>query len=115
MGLKLQLVFIFASLVTFIFLILKIRKHGLNIEDAIIWIIWAIFLLILSLIPGISTFISRKLGFISTSNFILVLFIFFLYILLFVQNIQISKLKDKQKELIQKLSIEEYKSRNEKP
>ena len=49
----------------------------------------------------------------STSNFIFCLFIFFLYIMLFNQNAQISKLKEKQKELIQKLSIKEYEERDE--
>ena len=44
----------------------------------------------------------------STSNFIFCAFIFFLYIMLFTQTAQISKLKEKQKELIQKLSIKEY-------
>lgn len=110
----LQFVFTIVSIFTFIFIILKIRKNGLNIDDAIIWILWAILLLIISFFPGLPTFISNKLGFMSTSNFIFSIFIFFLYILLFVQSIQISKLKEKQKELIQKLSIRDYKDSKEK-
>ena len=50
----------------------------------------------------------------STSNFIFSIFIFFLYILLFIQSIQISKLKDKNKELIQKISLREYNERKKK-
>lgn len=108
MGIHLQIVFIIASILTIIYIIRKIRKHGLNIDDSIVWIIWAIVLLMFSLFPGISDFISEKLGFMSTSNFIFSLFIFFLYIMLFTQTIQISRLKEKQKDLIQKLSIKEY-------
>lgn len=108
----LNLVFIFASVLTFIFIILKIRKNGLNIDDSIIWIVWAFALLIISIFPQIPTFFSEKLGFMATSNFIFTIFIFFLYILLFIQSIQISKLKEKQKELIQKLSIKEYQNQN---
>ncbi len=111
MDLKLQLVFILASILTMIFVIRKIKKHGLNIDDAIIWLIWAIVLLILSVFPELSIFVSKKLGFVSTSNFIFSLFTFFLYIILFVQTIKISSLKEKQKELIQKLSIMQYKDR----
>lgn len=114
MDLKLQFVFIVASVLTFIFVIRKIRKHGLNIDDSIVWIIWSIVLLILSLLPNISFFISKQLGFMSTSNFIFCLFTFFLYIILFSQSVQISKLKEKQKELIQKLSIMQYEKENEK-
>ncbi len=108
MDLHLQIVFIVASILTIIYIIRKIRKHGLSIDDSIVWIIWAIVLLIFSLFPGMSDFFSAKLGFMSTSNFIFSLFIFFLYIMLFSQTIQISRLKEKQKDLIQKLSIKEY-------
>ena len=108
MSFKLQLVFIFASLITFLFVIKKIQKHRLNIDDAIIWILWSIGLLIISIFPQIPGWISKKLGFMSTSNFIFCVFILFLYIMLFTQTAQISKLKEKQKELIQKLSIKEY-------
>lgn len=114
MDFHLQIVFIVASILTIIYIIRKIRKHGLNIDDSIVWIVWAIVLLIFSLFPGISDFVSAKLGFMSTSNFIFSLFIFFLYIMLFSQTIQISRLKEKQKDLIQKLSIKEYEERKEK-
>lgn len=114
MGLKLQLVFIIASILTFIFVIKKIQKHGLSIDDAIVWILWSILLLIISVFPQIPTWISNQLGFMSTSNFIFCAFIFFLYVMLFMQTAQISKLKEKQKELIQKLSIKEYEEKKEK-
>lgn len=114
MSLKLQLVFIIASVLTFLFVILKIRKHGLSIDDAIIWIVWSILLLVVSIFPGIPTWISEQLGFISTSNFIFCLFILFLYFMLFTQTTEISKLKEKNKELIQKLSIKEYKEKESK-
>lgn len=108
MKIELQLVFITASLLTLFFVIRKIRKHKLNIDDSIIWILWALILLILSLFPDLAIFVSSKLGFISTSNFIFSLFTFFLYIILFFQTIEISSLKEKNKQLIQKLSIKEY-------
>lgn len=104
----LNLVLIIASVLTFLFVILKIRKNGLNIDDSIIWIVWAFALLLISFCPQIPSFVSKQLGFMATSNFIFTVFIFFLYILLFIQSIQISKLKEKQKELIQKLSIKQY-------
>ena len=110
----LQIVFIIASVLTIIYVIRKIRKHGLNIDDSIVWIIWAVVLLIFSIFSEIPYFLSEKLGFMSTSNFIFSLFIFFLYIMLFSQTIQISKLKEKQKDLIQKLSIKEYEEQKKK-
>ena len=44
----------------------------------------------------------------SMSNFIFSMFIFFLYLMLFTQSIKISDLKEKNKDLVQKLSIKEY-------
>ena len=102
---NLQLVLIVASLLTFIYVIGRIRKHQLNIDDSIVWIIWSIVLLILSIFPGLSHTISDFLGFESTSNFILTGFVFLLYIMVFFQNIRISELKEKNKKLIQRLSI----------
>ncbi len=104
----LQFVFIITSILTLVFIIMKIRKNGLNIDDAIIWIFWAIFLMLLSLFPMLPEYVSKKLGFMATSNFIFSIFIFFLYILLFIQSIQISKIKEKQKELVQKITIEKW-------
>ena len=107
---KLQIVFILASILTFVFVITKIRKQGMNIDKSIVWILWSILLLIISVFPKLADFISSSLGFMTTSNFIFTLFIFFL----FDQVSQISKLQEKQKELIQKLSIKEYRDQSKK-
>ena len=109
---ELRYFFIIASVITFLFVIKKIQKHGLDIDGVIAWILWTILLLVISIFPQIPIWISNKLGFMSSSNFIFCLFIFFLYIMLFNQNAQISKLKEKQNELIQKLSINEYQESN---
>lgn len=105
---KLQIMFIIASIGTFWFVLRRIRKRNLNIEDSISWILWALLLLLFSIIPQIPTYISSKLGFMSTSNFVLTMFIFFLYLMLFAQNVKISELKDKNKDLVQRLSIRDY-------
>lgn len=108
MSFKLQFVFIVASVITFIFIIYQIRKHDLNIEDALGWLLWILLLIILSVFPQIAMFISSNLGFMSASNLVFTAFILFLYIMVFIQTIQISKLKERQKELIQKLSLKAY-------
>ena len=103
---RLQIVLVLASLLTFVYVIRRIRKHKLNIDDSILWIIWSVILLVLSLFPDLSKTLSQLLGFESTSNFILTGFIFCLYIMVFFQNIKISELKEKNKSLVQKLSID---------
>jgi len=105
MKLELQLFFVLISLFTFVYVILKIRKHKLNIDDAIIWILWALLLLVMSIFSSIPIKISKLLGFSSTSNFIMSLFVFFSYIISFYQTIKISELKEKNKNLVHKLSL----------
>ena len=108
MELQLQFILIIASIATFVYIIFKIRKHRLNIDDCIIWMLWSILLLVFSVFPGIPNYLRTILGFQSTSNFILTMFVFFLYLILFFQNIKLSALKEKNKELVQKLSIQSY-------
>lgn len=105
---KLQIVFVIASIGTFWFVLRRIRKSNLNIEDSISWILWSLLLLLFSIFPRIPMYISSKLGFMSTSNFVLTMFIFFLYLMLFAQNVKISSLKEKNRDLVQKLSIRDY-------
>ena len=77
MDIRLQLVLIFISLITFFYVIHRIRKSQLNINDAIPWIIWVIAIIVLSVFFNLSQELSNLFGFESTSNFILTLFIFF--------------------------------------
>lgn len=112
MEIGLQLFFIVISLLTFVYVILKIRKHKLNIDDSIIWILWALVLLIMSIFIDIPIWLSKTLGFDSTSNFIVCLFVFFSYIISFFQTIKISELKEKNKNLIHKLSLKEKYNKN---
>lgn len=105
---RLQMVFVIASIGTFWFVLRRIRKSNLNIEDSISWILWSLLLLLFSIFPKIPMYISSKLGFMSTSNFVLTMFIFFLYLMLFAQNVKISSLKEKNRDLVQKLSIRDY-------
>lgn len=113
MSAQLNIFFIIISTVTLIYIIMQIRKHKLNIDDSILWIFWSIVLLIVSIFPNLSFYIAEKMGFQSTSNFILCLFIFILYMILFFQNIKISEIRDKNKQLVQKISIYAYKQKKE--
>jgi len=111
MSSQLNIFFIIISVMTLIYIIMQIRKHKLNIDDSILWIFWSLVLLIFSIFPNLSYYIAEKLGFQSTSNFILCLFIFILYWILFFQNIKISELKEKNKQLVQRVSIYAYKQK----
>lgn len=102
----LRLVLVSSSLVTVIFIITRIRKHKLNIEDAIAWLVWSVLLVLASLFPNGVQAISKTLGFLTPNNFIFTAFIFYLYIINFFNTIKISELKEKNKKLVQRLSLD---------
>ena len=113
MTLTLQIVFILVSILMFVFVIHKIRKSQLQIADAIAWIIGSIFIIILSLCPSVVMKVSDLLGFYSASNFIFSLFVFFLLIIVFTQNIKISILNEKLKNLNHYIALKEHDEKRE--
>lgn len=96
---SLQIVLIVISLAVFLFVLRKIRKSQLQIQSSIIWIVGSLFLLIISVFDQLMAYFAEKLGFMSTSNFVLVCVCFFLLVIVFHQDLKISMLNEKLKNL----------------
>lgn len=92
---------------TFAYVLRKIRKSQMKIEDAIFWILVSIAILIMSIFPKLIFEIAYRLNIESPSNFVYLLFIFILLIKVFTQSIKISQLGYKINSLAQKIAIEE--------
>lgn len=108
----LQIVLITVSLIVFLFVLRKIRKSQLQIQNAIIWIIGSLFLLVISIFDELMAFFAQKLGFMSTANFVLVCIIFFLLVIVFHQDIKISILDEKVKHLNHDAALKDYRERS---
>lgn len=106
---SLQIVLIVISLAVFLFVLRKIRKSQLQIQSSIIWIVGSLFLLIISVFDQLMAYFAEKLGFMSTSNFVLVCVCFFLLVIVFHQDIKISVLDEKLKNLNHYNALNEYK------
>lgn len=111
MTLTLQIVLIVASIITFLFIINKIRKSQLNIADSVLWILLCIALILMSICLPVMTKMARALGFMSTSNFVFVLVCFFLLIMVFSLTVKISILNDKVKNLNHYIALKEKKDK----
>lgn len=94
------------SVGTFAYVLRKIRKSQMKIEDAIFWILVSIAILIMSIFPKLIFKIAYKLDIESPSNFVYLLFIFILLIKVFTQSIKISQLEYKINSLSQEIAIE---------
>ncbi|MBM6840533.1 DUF2304 domain-containing protein [[Clostridium] spiroforme] len=107
MTLTLQIVLFVISIITFLFVIHKIRKSQLNIADAVIWILLSLLLIIMSLCLPFINKIAHAFGFMSTSNFVFTMILFFLLIIVFGQSVKISILNEKVKNLNHYIALKE--------
>ncbi len=105
MSVTLRVVLILVSLLAVIYTLRKIRKAQLNIDDAIYWIVLSVLLLILSIFPQTAEWGAQLLGFISPSNFVIVVMIFMVLIKLFQVAVDLSIAKYRLNLLIQKMAL----------
>ena len=83
MSLVLRIALICVSFLVIVFVIKKIRRTQLYIDDAIYWIAFSVVLFVLSLFPQIAIWASELLGIESPANFVFLLMIFVVLIKLF--------------------------------
>lgn len=107
MNIFLQCVLIGASVLTIVYMLRKIRKSHLKIDDSIFWILFSMGLFIISIFPQIPTFFARLLSIQSASNFIFLAMIFVLLLKQFLVTVEISRLENKLQTLVQRIAIME--------
>lgn len=84
-----------AAFATAGWILYKIRRLKVKMEDAIFWMIFAAILCILGLFPEISYWLTNKLGIISPANLIFLVIIFLLLEKVFTLSIIVSQLEEK--------------------
>ena len=110
MSLALRIVLLLGSIITFILITQQIRKHRIQVEDAIFWVAFSGILLILAIFPGIAYFFAKLFGFQATSNFVFCAAIAILVVRLFTASAEISRLKHKVDQLVQELALAKKKT-----
>lgn len=107
MSITLRVILIISSIVSFILCVRKIKKSELKIENSVIWLLGSILLILMSIFSDAVTWISIQLGFEAAVNFVWICAIGFLLIELFLDNIRISKLNEKVKNLNHYIALKE--------
>ena len=108
MSLALRVLLVIVSLITFIFVLRKIRKSQIQLDDSLFWIVFALLVLVASLFPQIFTCTAKLLGIESAANLVFLFFIFVLLIKVFALSIRISQSDARIRELVQQLGIERF-------
>ena len=81
---------------------------SVKVENTVVWMIGSIILILMSIFYGGVEWISNKLGFIAPVNFVFLVVMVFLLIQTFINNIRISTLNEKIKELDHYIALKEY-------
>ena len=111
MSITLRIVLIISSILAFILCIRKIKKSELKIENSIIWLLGSLILILMSIFSNAVTWISSVLGFEAPVNFVWMCAIRFLLIEIFLDNIRISNLNEKVKNLDHYIALKENKEK----
>lgn len=105
MSFQIQVILIIASIVTFIVILKLIRKSKLSTDFAVIWILWGIGVIILSLFPQMFYTVSDLLGISSAINALFLMMIFLLYMLVFFVFLTMSIQREKTKNLVHEVAL----------
>ena len=97
-----------AAIITAIWILRKIRKFKVKMEDAIFWIIFAVFLAILGIFPQLTYWATEKIGLISPANLIFLVVIFLLIEKVFTLSLIVSQLEDKVTTLSAELALRSH-------
>ena len=105
MSIALRISLIIVSALVVFFVLKKIRRAQLNIDDSIYWIAFALFLLVLSIFPQIAIWASDLLGILSPANFVFLFMIFVVLVKLFHVSIALSIQKHRLNHLVQQIAL----------
>ena len=107
MSITLRILLIVCSIIAFILCVKKIKKSELKIENSVTWMLGCIILILMSIFPNVVVWISEKLGFVAPVNFIFLVMIAFLLMQIFIDNIHITSLNEKIKDLDHYIALKE--------
>lgn len=110
----LRIILIICSLISFLLCITKIKQSKLKVENSVTWMLGCILLILMSIFSNVVGWLSNLLGFVSPVNFVFFIMIVFLLIQTFVDNIHITALNEKIKDLNHYIALKEYEDKKNK-
>lgn len=108
MSVTLRIILIVSSFLSFFLCVKKIKQSKLKVENSVTWMVGSIILILMSIFSNGVAWISNKLGFVSPVNFVFLAIIAFLLIQLFIDNLNITELNEKIKNLDHYIALKEH-------
>lgn len=105
MNLSLQIKMIVFSVLFFLFISYTVKKKHLGVKQSLKWYLASVVFILVSVFPGILFTVSRWVGIIEPTNAVFLIIIAFMLLILFVNNITLSKSQEDIVRLVQEISI----------
>lgn len=109
MSIELRVFLLLISMAGFFFVISKIKKSRIRIDDAIFWIFSSLFFIIISVFPWFIITLAQYLGFQSAANLVFLIVVGLTLFKLFLLSLALSTLTEKNSQLIQHIALLEKK------
>lgn len=107
MSVTLRVILIIGSFLAFLLCVTKIKQSKLKVENAVTWMLGSILLILMSIFSDVVGWLANLLGFVSPVNFVFLIMITFLLIQTFIDNIHITVLNEKIKDLDHYIALKE--------
>lgn len=104
----LRVILILVSLGTFWSINQQIRKSKNSIESSVFWLLLSLLFVLFAVFPAIPDALAHLLGIYSTANFLFLFTIFLLLIRVFHLSMELGRMEEKLKTLVQELSLEKW-------
>lgn len=114
MTITLRILLIICSIFSFVFCVRRIKQAKLKVTNSVVWMLGSLMLILMSIFSGAVEWLAEKLGFIAPVNFVFLIMIAFLLIQVFIDNIRISGLSEKIKDLNHYIALKEYTPKDDK-
>ena len=114
MSTTLRIILIIGSFMSFLLCVMKIKQSKLKVENSVTWMVGSIILILMSIFSDVVGWLSGLLGFVTPVNFVFLIMITFLLMQTFIDNIHITALNEKIKDLDHYIALKEHEEKNEK-
>lgn len=113
MSTVLRVILILSSFFAFFLCVRKIKQSKLKVTNSVTWMLGSIILIFMSIFSNVVVWLADKIGFLSPVNFVFLIIIAFLLIQSFIDNLHITELNEKIKDLAHYIALKEHKNENE--
>ena len=108
MSITLRIILIVLSVISFGLCVMNIKQSKLKMNNSIIWMLGSLLLILMSIFTDVVGWISTLFGFMAPVNFVFLIMIGFLLVQVFIDNIRLSELNEKIKDLSHYIAIKEH-------